>query len=263
MNTNSEVAERLADHQGFRLNDDDSHPVHRRFEIVAQLNPGAEAIKSGGAALTYGELDAQADGLAVRLQQSGLAPGEFCALCMEPSLAMARAILAVLKAGAAGLPLDPALSAAGIAAILSACGARIVITQEIFSSLFAATGAQLMLCGEDAADLPYSWPQEAPTRQESPAHALAMICENGDLRIVSKTHREVSARLEAMQQASPIGQGDSVLQNSGSALDGWELLWPLSHGARVVIPAAREEFDSARVRRPSGREHIAAMHVHD
>jgi non-ribosomal peptide synthetase component F len=238
-----------------------SHPVHRRFEVVAQLNPGAGAVKFGGAELTYGELDAQADGLAVRLQQNGLGPGELCALCMEPSLAMVRAILAVLKAGAAYLSLDPAHSAGRIAAILSACRPRTVITQENFSALFGATDVRIMVCGEDAADLPYSWPQEAPAREVSPAYAISVMSETGDLRIVNRTHGEVTAWLDSMQEISPIGQGDSVLQNTGSALDGWELLWPLSHGARVVIPPARDAMDSGRVRQLIASEHITVMHV--
>jgi surfactin family lipopeptide synthetase A len=238
-----------------------SHPVHRRFEIVAQLNPGAGAVKSGGAELTYGELDAQADGLAVRLQQNGLEPGEFCALCMEPSLARARAILAVLKAGAAYLPLDPALCAGHIAAILSASRARTVITQENFSDLFGGTGAQLVFCGEDPADLPYSWPQEAPTRQESPALAIPTMSESGEPRILSRTHREVTAWLESLQEISPVGQGDSVLHDTGAALVDWEILWPLSHGARVVIPPPGEEMNRGRMCQLIAREHITVMHV--
>ena len=235
------------------------HPVLQAFEVYAQLNPGAWAVKCNRTELTYGELDAQSDGLAVRLQQNGLGPGEFCALYMEPSLAMVRAILAVLKAGAAYLLLDPTLPDERIAAILSVSHPQTVLTQKNFLARFGATNAQIIVCDEDAADLPCSWAQEYPTRRSSPAYAISAFFDTGSLSIVVRTHMALIARLESMQEVNPINQGDSVLQNNDSALDVLDLLWPLSQGARVVIPPSRDEMDPERMRQLIAQEHITRL----
>ena len=236
-------------------------PVQRAFEVYAQVNPGARAVKFDRTELTYGELDSQADGLAVRLQQKGLRPGDFCAVCLEPSLAMVRAILAVLKAGGAYLLLDPIQPEQRIAAILDLARARLVITQEKLSARLGATDARTVLCGEDAADLPYAWPQECPTLGLSPVCATASVASNGSLSVVARTQMAMLARLEWLQEVSPIGQGDSVLLNTDPGLDGSEIVWSLCHGARVVIPPAPGATDWARVRQLVARERITVMHV--
>ena len=236
-------------------------PVQRGFEVYAQVNPGARAVKFDRTELTYGELDSQADGLAVRLQQKGLRPGDFCAVCMQPSLAMVRAIVAILKAGGAYLLLDPTLPEQRIAAILDLARARMVLTQEKFSARLGATDSCTVLCGEDASDLPYAWPQECPTQGLSPVCATASIANDGSLSVVSHTQMAMLARLEWLQEISPIGQGDSVLQNTDPGLDGSEIVWSLCHGARVVIPPAPDAADVARVRQLVARERITVMHV--
>ncbi|ANB75618.1 hypothetical protein AYM40_25075 [Paraburkholderia phytofirmans OLGA172] len=238
-------------------------PVHRRFEVYAQLNPGARAVKFNQSELTYGELDSQADGLAVLLQAQGLGPGDLCAICMQGSLAMVRAILAVLKAGGACLPLDPTLHDARIAATLSASNARTVITQEAFSDRFAGTNAQIIYCGEQTDDLPCSWPLDCLTEDVSPACAICRFSEVDCPVIVVKDHANVIDGLESMQEISPIGQGDSLLQSSDYAFDAsvWEFLWPLTHGARLVILPAREKMDLERIRQLIVQERITVMHV--
>ena len=238
-------------------------PVHRRFEVYAQLNPGARAVKFNQSELTYGELDSQADGLAALLQDQGLGPGDLCAICMQGSLAMVRAILAVLKAGGACLPLDPTLQDARIAATLDASSARTVITEQGYSKRFAGMNKQIIFCGEQSDDLPCSWPQDCPTEGVSPACAICRFSEADRPIIVLKDHRNVMDGLESMQEISPIGQGDSLLQSADYAFDAsvWEFLWPLTHGARLVILPARERMDLERIRQLIVQERITVMHV--
>ncbi len=241
------------------------YTVHRRFEVYAQLNPGAGAVMFDRTKLTYGELDAQADGLAVLLQQNGLGPGDFCALCMTPSIAMVRALLAVLKAGGAYFMLNPMLPAEHIAAMLCTCHPKIVIVRENCSDRLPATNAQIIFCDEDEDDagLPYAWPHECPTQRFSPAYAISKFSATGSPRFAVSAHMAVTDRLASIQEFSPIGQGDSVLQNTNSALDtfAWESLWPLSQGAQLVIPSTREETDPDCMRELISRVHITVMHV--
>ena len=246
----------------------DSHlllrqPLHRRFELYAQMTPGAVAIKFDHTELTYGELDNQSDGLAVLLQQLGFGPGQFCALYLDRSIATLRAILAIWKAGGAYVPLAPMLPAERIATMLSATGVRAVITQENLYERLPETDAQMILCGEDTADVPYSWPQEHPTEGVAPAYAICTFRATDRPSIVVSRSMDVLKRLESMQETSPIHEGDSVLRNTNCSLDvsAWELLWPLLHGARLVIPPTREESDFQCMRHLISREHITVMHV--
>lgn len=250
-------------HPGFIAGNFLLPPVQRRFEVYAQLNPGAGAIKFNHTKLTYGELDMQADGVAVLLQQNGLGPGDFCALLLEPSIALVRAILGVLKAGGAYLLLDPMLPVEHIAASLCASNPRIVIVQENFSDKITATDAQIIFCNEDATDLPCSWPQEYPTKGLSPAYAISTFSATDSPSFIISAHMALIDRLESMQTFSPIGQGDSVLQNTNDALDvwAWESLWPLSHGAQLVITPRGKEMDPECMLQFIIQERITVMHV--
>jgi non-ribosomal peptide synthetase component F len=241
----------------------DPPPVHRQFEVHAQLNPGARAVKSGQCELTYGELDCQADSLAAALQGEGLGPHELCAVCMQGSLAMVRAVLAVLKAGGACLMLDPAQPHARLVATLGTSGAKTVITQRTLADRFAATNAHVICNDDDSGDLPCNWPQDCPTDGVSPACAVCRYSESDAPTIVIQQHTDVLDRLASMQEISPIAQGDSLLQGASNVFDTavWELLWPLTHGARLVIQPTRERMNLERMRELVAEERITVMHV--
>ena len=241
----------------------DPQPVHRRFEVYAQLNPGARAVKFGQFELTYGELDSQADSLAAALQAQGLGPRDLCAVSMQGSLAMVRAILAVLKAGGACLMLDPLLQGARLAATLVASGAKMVLTQNGLADRFVTTHARVLCCEDDTGEFPCNWPQDCPTDGVAPACAVCRYAESDTPTIVIQQHTDLLDRLQSMQEVSPIGQGDSLLQSVGAAFEAavWELLWPLTHGARLVIQPVREKLDLERMRRLIEQERITVMHV--
>jgi amino acid adenylation domain-containing protein len=82
-------------------------PLHQMIETQAGQQPGAPAVAIDGASLTHGQLQKRANQMARRLRRAGAGPDTVVAICLRPSLDLAIAILAVLKAGAAYLPLDP------------------------------------------------------------------------------------------------------------------------------------------------------------
>src|SRR5689334_12934183 len=81
--------------------------VHRRFEAHAVSTPDAVAVVRGGEHLTYGELDARANRFANLLVSRGYGRGALIGVCLNYSFDLLVAILGVLKAGAAYVPLDP------------------------------------------------------------------------------------------------------------------------------------------------------------
>ncbi len=113
------------------------------FEAAAAADPGAEAIRAGERALTFGELNARANQIAWQLKSLGARPERPVALKMEHSIEVVCAILGILKSGSAYVPIDPSNPARRVEAIL----ARIAETHPGETPLLVAGQGQ-------AADLP-------------------------------------------------------------------------------------------------------------
>src|SRR2546430_8886441 len=102
--------------------------IHERFERQAARRPDAVAVSCGDDGLTYGELDRRANRLAHRLRALGIAPEERVGVCLERSAELVVALLAVLKAGAAYVPLDPELPPERLAYIAGDAGVSVVVS---------------------------------------------------------------------------------------------------------------------------------------
>lgn len=240
-----------ADAARFAADDLLTDTLQRRFEVYAQTNPGAVAIKTPAMQLTFGELDAQADGLAVLLQQRGLGPGCLCVIDIAPSVSLARGLIAVLKAGAVAI----------LPGAMPAIGKRpLVLTVD---AVDPAPDPLRCACAEDGGGLPYAWPREYPTHRLSPAFALRTTTADGLPQLLIRTHLAIIGDLLALQRVHALGHGDALLLNPGitPSTFPWELLWPLSHGARLVVPAADELADPGQLRRLIRRERITVMHL--
>lgn len=197
-------------------------PLQRRFEVIARTTPCAVAVSFNGRRLTYGELDEQADALALHLQAGGLVPGSFCMVDLEPSLAQVRTILAILKAGAACLLCDSGIAQGARAAVLAAVRPAIRFTRGDGRASGETGGMRTICCDEDAADLPYGWPDELPVGARTPAVAYAKVSGDGDLCISVRTHQALGASLDGAPAADADPGG----------------LWrPLSSGAPLTIQA--------------------------
>ncbi|MBV1850666.1 non-ribosomal peptide synthetase/MFS transporter [Catellatospora tritici] len=106
----------------------DPRPMHALFEQAADRDPDAVAVVGPDGARTYAELDRSANRLAHRLLAAGVGPGDTVGVLCERGTGLAAALLGVLKAGAAYVPLDPAYPTDRITAMLAAAGARVVLT---------------------------------------------------------------------------------------------------------------------------------------
>lgn len=175
-------------------------PAQRGFEVMAHTYPGAPAVQYGARSLTYGELDAQADALALHLQRRGLAPGNCCLLRLAPSLAQVRAMVAVLKAGAACLQLDPALPSRHAATAIAILQPALLFVHEDDAG---ADGMHLVRCHEEPDDLPHGWPDEADIGPATLAHAFATRSSRGGIRMSMRTHRALGAALHAERAPAP------------------------------------------------------------
>ena len=119
------------------------------FEAQAALTPDAVAVACGGAMVSYAELDAAADRLARRLVAAGAGPERLVAVVLDRSAELVVALLAVLKAGAAYLPVDPGYPAERIAFMLADAGPGCVLADSgPCRGAAAACGVPVLVAGE-------------------------------------------------------------------------------------------------------------------
>ncbi|MDP6151120.1 MAG: amino acid adenylation domain-containing protein, partial [Gammaproteobacteria bacterium] len=118
--------------------------VHQFVEAQAERTPDAPAVCFGDDLLIYSELNARANRLARALTDAGAGPGSFVGICAERSIETVVGVLAVLKAGAAYVPIDPAYPAERIATMLEDSQACVLLTQSGLVGSLPAHGAGLI-----------------------------------------------------------------------------------------------------------------------
>ena len=157
------------------VRDPEPATLHPLVERWADWTPDAVAVVAPDGTLTYGELERRANRLAHALLAAGVGADEPVAILLEPSTALAAALLGVLKAGAGYLPLDASYPPGRIAAILDKAAARVVVTVREFAG---SAGDRHVLVLDDPATLAER-PDHRPDVDVRPAHLLHVIFTSG------------------------------------------------------------------------------------
>src|SRR5581483_2082092 len=213
--------------------------IHELFEAQVERTPEAVAVVCENQKLTYGELNARANQLAHDLRRRGVGPETVVALFMERSVEMVVAILGVLKAGGAYLPMDPDLPHERMQFFLADAQVRWLLTQDkLRSALSDFAGKIVSLDGARAQFLDES--QENPQPAAQGHHAAYVIYTSGSTgapKGVVNVHDGLRNRIQWMQHAYCLTASDRVLQKTPYTFDVsvWEFLWPLSSGAGLVL----------------------------
>ncbi|HEX8273711.1 MAG TPA: condensation domain-containing protein, partial [Longimicrobiaceae bacterium] len=134
--------------------------VHELFAEQAARTPDVLAVACGSASLTYAELDQRSDVLARALRERGVRPETPVGLCVERSAEMVAAVLGILKAGGAFVPLDPQGPAERLAFMLADSGARLLLSDGVAGDKLAGFAGETV-----ALDTPHP-PAPSPTRGE-------------------------------------------------------------------------------------------------
>ncbi|WP_326682673.1 non-ribosomal peptide synthetase [Streptomyces sp. NBC_01237] len=211
------------------------------FAATAARTPDATAVVFEDTTLTYAELDRRAEALARRLRSRGAGPETYVAVAVPRSAELMIALLAVLKAGAAYLPVDLDYPADRVAFMLGDSGARTVVTTaEAAGRLPVVPGLGHLLVGGDDRTEDVPGTPGTPARPAGPDHPAYLIYTSGSTgrpKGVAVTHRAIVNRLAWMQGAYGLTPEDRVLQKTPASFDVsvWEFFWPLVEGAAVVL----------------------------
>ncbi len=214
-------------------------PVHEVVAANATRWPDAPAVAAGGAVLSYAQLETRANQLAHQLLAQGLPAGARIGICLprEPSLLVA--VLAVLKAGAAYVPLDPDYPPARLAAMAADADLAALLVDAVTRGCFADQDAHLLQIDamqEELGCCPTS-PPAVRVGADDLAYLLYTSGSTGKPKAVMVTHGNLASALLAWRERYALQPGESHLQMASAAFDVFTGDWvrALGSGGRLVL----------------------------
>ena len=228
------------------------------IEARIKASPDAPALTFANRTLSFAELDRRSAALAGRLAQMGARPGAIVAVALERSLDLPIALLAILRAGAAYLPLDPGNPPERIERILSRAQPVAVLTSPDLVSLFS--DAPPLLSTPD-------WPTTGAAPDTTPApddlaYVIFTSGSTGEPKGVMIEHRAIVNRLLWMGAHYGIDASDRILQKTPATFDVsvWEFFLPMMVGAELVMAAPGAHRDPTAIAALIRRHAITTLH---
>lgn len=214
--------------------------LHQLFERQAGKTPEKIALVCGDATISYFELNQRADHIAAHLKAAGVGSGGFVAVFMDRSIDLVAALLAVLKTGAAYVPMDPAFPVERVKFMLSDTRAAVLLTQEHLASALPESSARVLLLEELLHKPPGA---NGHAVAELPADSLAYVIytsgSTGTPKGVQIPHSALVNHALAMIDCYKLTRRDRVLQFASISFDvAAEEIFPtlLSGGTLVLHP---------------------------
>lgn len=226
--------------------------VFEMIEAQVERTPEAVALSMDGQTLTYREMNAQANQFARRLFTLGVHPAHTVGLCFDRSFEMVIAVLAVWKAGAHYVPLDPEYPRERIRFMLEDSGAAVVLTTTDLSDRVFMSGAQVVCVDQERSAIEQEASHNLPrsVTAEDLAYVLYTSGSTGQPKGVEIAHRALVNFLCSMRQRPGCAANDVLLAVTTLSFDiaGLELYLPLIVGGRVEIASRAVATDGGKLR---------------
>ncbi|HEX8092563.1 non-ribosomal peptide synthetase [Jatrophihabitans sp.] len=237
--------------------------AHSYFQEQAARQPDAPALGTEHQHLSYGQADARANRLARLLLAAGVGPGQPVAVCLPPGADLAISFLAVLKAGAVYVPIDPSYPEERISRVLAAAAPAVVIADAGSAVPSPGAGVRIIVEAESQAELA-DLPGTAPELSSTPADTAYVIFTSGSTGVpkaVAVSHRGVATIVAEQRRLFELGPHDVMLQHASPGFDAsvFEMLMAFGAGAR--LHAAASGSDRADLGRTLMENRITAATV--
>ena len=224
--------------------------VYRAIERQAAQTPHRAAVICEGEEWTYQQLNEQSNRMARHLRRAGVREGMLVGVCVERSHSMLVAVLGVLKAGAAYLPLDPSHPTTHLEMVLSDSETSLLLTQENIAArlhtsarVVCVDSEQKIWSRESGADL------ETTTAADSLAYVIYTSGSTGRPKGVAIEHGALSNLLRSMEKEPGLTSNDTLISVTTLSFDiaALEIFLPLMVGARLVIATRDQVIDGHRL----------------
>ncbi|RSZ55173.1 amino acid adenylation domain-containing protein, partial [Massilia atriviolacea] len=216
--------------------------IHQLFEQQVLAHPDAAALSFEGTSVSYAQLNRQANRLAHRLLSLGVKPDQRVAICVERGLDMVAGLLAILKAGAGYVPLDPAYPQERLAFTLADSAPVVLLTQAALAGSLPAHGVPvLVLDGAVEAGIVAAHSDANPDVAGLGAAHLAYVIytsgSTGQPKGVMVEHRQVTRLLSSTDHWFGFGRGDvwTLFHSFAFDFSVWEIWGALLKGGRLVV----------------------------
>lgn len=234
------------------------------IEAQVARTPNATAVRFEETDITFAELNVRANRLAHYLKGLGVGPDDVVGVVLDRSIDMVVALVAVLKAGGAYLPLDPEYPALRKLFMLQDAGASVVLTRRnhvatltgFEGTCFDFDAAEQVLSGESGDNL------ASASKSTDLAYVIYTSGSTGQPKGCMISHAAISNRLLWMQDQYCLSERDRVLQKTPYTFDVsvWEVFWPLLSGACLVVAKPGGHRDNRYLVDLIRREAISVCH---
>ena len=227
----------------------DNALIHTLFEAQVARTPQRTAVLFEDLVISYAQLNARADALASALRVRGVGPGDLVGLCIERGPDMLASMLAILKAGAAYVPLDPQFPRDRLDFMAEDAALALLMGTAALCQLFKLPDERLFLIDAQSEVLSNAatagGPVAHPMDPESPAYTIYTSGSTGRPKGVVLPHRAAVNFLASMAKEPGLAADDVLLAVTTLSFDiaALELLLPIVVGASVVISGRDEARD--------------------
>ena len=237
--------------------------IHEMFEARAFTAGGDIAVNFNGESITYDSLNRRANQLAHHLLHHGVA-GKAVGLCLPREMDMVVAVLAILKAGAAYVPLDPDFPKERLVYMASDAGIDAVIVNDATEHIIQQDHIHQVHLQVDRAAI-YTYPESNPRIANASSRDLAYIIytsgSTGKPKGIELEHRSVVNFIRSMARKPGITRDDRILAITTLSFDisVLEILLPLSIGAQIVLLTRTQALDGDEISRVLDEQDITVM----
>jgi amino acid adenylation domain-containing protein len=230
--------------------------------VQAGHGPDRSAVTCGAGSLSYAEFDRAANRLAHLLVRRGVLPGDRVGICLDRSVELPVALIAVLKAGATYVPLDPEYPPARLAMMVEDAGLAALIARRETAEAVPSAATRLLL--DIDGPLLATMPGHCPDLRRAPsdiAYVLFTSGSTGRPKGVEIPDRALNNLLAAMRTSPGLGPDEVLVAVTSASFDiaALELFLPLLAGARLVMATRAETRDGGALARLLDETHATLL----